>query len=292
MSILGENPVKAVDMSFDWLTSEEADRLIALGYELVIQCAWTGRVQPRAAVSNLNISKNRGLAIATYTSLSGGASVGQPHVESGLTKGHHGAFPIYDSFGSDLLFNMVDIELPGITVEAVEDAYTHTRDALHLLAPIYTSYNAWRNYVVPGNSTRLARLGAPLVNAYWDNDDDVDFPNLRYGGWRDEQLVGEQYGGGRMIGGQFVDPNVFRRSFVFPEDVEQPVEEGDDEMAVSPILVYSGSGEHEHVYLTDWLTRRFVGLRGSNAVAELVYIGFKPPVQIPSTMLSEIPTHE
>lgn len=295
MSILGDNPVKAVDMSFDPLTQDEAKRLKALGYELVIQCAWTGRVQPAVAVPNLHVAQNGGLAIATYTSLSGGSktgSFGALHVRRGLTYSHHGQSPIFDMFGEVLRFNMVDIELPGITVVAVEGAYEETRNGYGLRAPIYTSYNAWRNYVQPGNSSRLSRLGAPLVNAYWDNDDDVDFPNLRYGGWRDEQLVGEQWGGGRMIGGQFVDPNVFRRSFVFPEPVvvEEPVEEKEGEDDVAVVLVQGRLGAR--VYLTDWLTRRFIGVKRSSEVAQYQYIGVKGPVTIDEYMLDAIPEIE
>jgi hypothetical protein len=290
MSILGNNPVKAVDMSFDPLTRDEARRLKDLGYELVIQCAWTGRTQPRVAVANLLVAWEGGLHIATYTSLPTSATVGAFHVKKGLGEGHYGNLSIKGELGLHLLnFNMVDVELPGIRVEAVEDAYAYTKNELKLRAPIYTSLNAWRNYVVPGNSSRLARLGAPLVNAFWDNEDDVDFPHFRYGGWKDEQLVGEQFTGGQYVGGQFVDRNVFRRSFVFPEQgvPEEPVEpeKGDDDVAI--VLVKGELGER--VYLTDWLSRRYIGIRDSTAVVEYQYIGVKGPVVIDEFMLDAIP---
>lgn len=287
--MMWENPVHAVDMSFDPLTPDEAKRLKDLGYELVIQCAWTGRVQPAAAYRNLAIAQEANLAIATYTSLPTGATTGEFHVKSGLGVSQHDNPPLYDMFGSALCFNMVDIELPGIAVEAVEDAYTYTRNKYGLRAPIYTSNNAWTNYVVPSNSSRLARLGAPLVNALWDNDPDIDFPRVRYGGWRDDQLVGEQYTGGQYVGGQYVDRNVFRRDFVFPkqEVPDDPVapEKGDDDVAV--VLVRGTLGAK--VYLTDWLTKRFIGIRGSAAVAEYQYIGVKGPVTIDEHMLKAVP---
>ena len=77
---------------------------------------------------------------------------------------------------------------------------------------------------------------------------------------------------------------------MFPEQEvpEDPVEEpkgGDDDVAV--VLIQGEIGER--VWLTDWLTRRYVGNKGSTAVAELQYVGIKGPTTIPSAMLYDVP---
>ena len=76
-------------------------------------------------------------------------------------------------------------------------------------AVIYTNYNSWQNYVTPSNTDALARLNVPLLNAFWDGDPDVDFSKYPFGGWRPDQVIGEQYTGGQYVQGQYADNAMF-----------------------------------------------------------------------------------
>ena len=45
----------------------------------------------------------------------------------------------------------------------------------------------------------------------------------------------------------------------------------------------------ERVYLTDWMTKRYIGIQGSTAVVEYMWIGVKGPVTINELMVHAIP---
>lgn len=49
-----------------------------------------------------------------------------------------------------------------------------------------------------------------LWNAAWDNSPDIDYSRHPFGGWTEQDLIGEQWSGGTHVGGQFVDRNSFR----------------------------------------------------------------------------------
>jgi len=99
----------------------------------------------------------------------------------------------------------IDIELPGIKEvavrEAIEAAYTAGK-----MRTIYTSYNAWANYL--GNPASFT--DCDLINAFWDGDPtDKDFLNYPYGGWNPDQVIGEQYTGGTNVQGVYADQDVY-----------------------------------------------------------------------------------
>lgn len=209
------NPVYAVDSSFDKLTPEEVQRLKAAGVELFIQALWTGNRQPAVRVENLRVADDGGLAIAGYISLTSSFS-GEWHMVQGRTG-------VPNDLWNGMRFVAPDVELPGIRVgEILAAAYwVASQHAGHI--PIYTNYNSWTTKVILRNSHRLADAGFGLWNAYWDKAPDIDYPSLRFGGWEDDQVVGEQWSGGTYVGGQFVDRNTFKREFVFPK--EEPMSE-------------------------------------------------------------------
>jgi hypothetical protein len=111
----------------------------------------------------------------------------------------------------------VDVELPGITITQVLSAIARLH-AMEKKVVVYTSYNAWVNYVTPGNSNAVAVGGVPLWNALWDSNPDFDFPTLRFGGWSDDQVFMEQWSGGTNVCGQFVD----RNTIVHPQHIYTP----------------------------------------------------------------------
>ncbi len=213
-------PTRAVDASFDQLTVNEANCLKRASWPVYIQCLWTAAEQPGVRVVSLRTAMNAGLLVAGYISLNANSS-GSWHVAQGRAG-------IPDDIWDALDFVAIDVELRGITISNIREAVIDV-EALGKKAVIYTSWNAWNNYVIPSNSSALSERGVPLWNALWDKNPDFDFPTLRYGGWGDDQVFMEQWSGGTDVCGQFVDRNtIVNPELVFGtihDDTVQPVQE-------------------------------------------------------------------
>ena len=206
-----EGMVQGVDSSYDWLTYAEAKALIDSGVKVYWQCLWTGKERPRAAISNLIVAYEAGFEwVGAYISLNGDSTVsGHRHVRYGRNR-----VPL--ALWNQLDFVAVDVELPGIqeyqVIQAIDELEAQGKSVELGEAVIYTSYNAWTNYLrgtTPGQYP-LAQRGVLLINAFWDRWPDVDFPDLQYGNWTPDQVLGEQWSGGYLHpSGQFVDRNTF-----------------------------------------------------------------------------------
>lgn len=208
--------IYAVDGSYDELTPAEAARLKAAGVQAYVQCLWTGREQPATRVVSLRNALNAGLKIIGYISVAPGHDGGW-HVAQALTG-------VPADIMAALVKVPIDVELEGLTFAI------HVAPALNAVAAlgkprdIYTSYNCWVNIL--GNPVRPAGTG--LWNALWDQNPDFDFPSLRFGGWQDSEVWGEQWSGGTYVEGQNVDRNQFRSEAIgiahpTPPTTEQPV---------------------------------------------------------------------
>ena len=210
-------PTRMVDSSFDELTHAEAQCLKEQSWPIYWQCLWTGATAPRPRVTSLRVAEAEGLLTGAYISLNASQS-GVWHVDQGRSG-------VPDDIWEKLDFVSVDVELRGIRIEEILEAI----DRLEELGKdgkvtVYTSYNAWTNYVIPGNSRLISALGIPLNNALWDQHPDFDFPFLRFGGWRDDQVFSEQWSGGSMVCGQFVDRNtIVNPRLIYSEEEENDV---------------------------------------------------------------------
>jgi hypothetical protein len=191
--------VLGVDASFHELTRQQAEDLALAGVAVWVQCLWTGAVTPKPAQSNLDIAAATGLITAGYGSLCQGAQDGLYHAERTVTA-------VRSSTWDSLRFVATDVELDGIANTAIREMV----DALYVFGKrrvIYTSFGCWvykqRN---PQDFTDCL-----LWNANWDAEPDVDFPTLRFGGWKLEQVLGEQWSGGYTFPcGAYTDRNTFR----------------------------------------------------------------------------------
>lgn len=191
-----------VDSSFDHLTETEARCLLESDVQVYWQCLWTAVLQPAAAIPNLVIADRVGIPyLGGYISLN--------HNGNGVNHIREARRRTPDDVWQRLDFVSIDVELPSIRVDQVIAAYDELKNLGIERVSVYTSYNAWVNLVIPGNSDALARRGALLNNALWDWDSDVDFPTLPFGGWKIEQVLSEQWSGGTHVCGQFVDRNTF-----------------------------------------------------------------------------------
>ncbi|KKN32422.1 hypothetical protein LCGC14_0814100 [marine sediment metagenome] len=207
-----------IDCSYDPLTDSEAAALKQHDIKIFGACLWTAAEAPSVRISNLRVAERAGLHTWGYLSLNGMGN-GAYHVDQALRN-----FPrdLWDHF----LFVAVDVELPGIYETDILEA-CHAVGLAGQKAVIYTNYNSWQNYVTPSNTSALAQLDVPLLNAFWDGDPDVDFSKYPFGGWRPDQVIGEQYTGGQYVQGQYAD------NAMFYED-RLNINKEDDTMGMTP----------------------------------------------------------
>ncbi len=193
----------AVDSSYDQLTAEEAVRLKEAGVGLYIQALTalpgSGLEQPANRVVSLRNAHTVGLDIAGYALL--GPSWRTPAQQMDLARAG-----VPDDLWAALTFVAVDVEVRGVSLGMVREACTRLAELGKAPCVIYTNYNTW-HYLM---GDPLHDPGWLLWNAYWDNADDVDYPNLPFGGWQAEDILCEQWSGGFYIGGQYVDRSACR----------------------------------------------------------------------------------
>ncbi len=230
-------PTRAVDASYDQLTVDEANCLNQNSWPVYVQCLWTAVEQPGPRVISLRTAKNAGLQIAGYISLNS-RGWGANHV----TAARQG---IPDDLWDAMEFVAIDVELAGITETQIFNALLAV-DALGKKTTVYTSWHAWHDLVIPRNPTSISAAGYSLWNALWDKNPDFDFPTLRYGGWKDNQVFMEQWSGGTNVCGQFVDRNtIVNPELVFGvthDDTVQPVQELFNQMLTLNVPIAGSSG--------------------------------------------------
>lgn len=194
--------VFGLDSSYDVLTPTKARRLKNSGVQVYAQALWTGREQPASRIISLRNALDAGIPkLIGYISVSNNGRDGAWHVDQARAG-------VPDDIWNALVKVPVDVELAGLTLN------THVIPALNRVAAlgkpkdVYTNYNTWVSIL--GNPRRPDGVG--LWNAFWDGASDFDFPRLRFGGWQDGEVWGEQWSGGTNVEGQFADRNQFRSS--------------------------------------------------------------------------------
>jgi hypothetical protein len=193
--------VYGCDSSFDELTPAQAQAFKDSGGQVYAQCLWTGAEQPATRIPSLRAAQSVGLKIVGYISAAPGHD-GAWHID-------HGRAGVPDDLWGALDKTPLDIELTGLNFNTHVVPGLNRLVALGKTKDVYTSYNAWVNYL--GNPQRP--VGTGLWNAVWDQNPDFDFPTLRFGGWGDEEVWGEQWDGGtNVVVGQFADRDQFRSS--------------------------------------------------------------------------------
>ena len=195
--------VYGIDSSFDELTLDEARTLKAAGVQVFAQCLWTGIKQPSTRITSLSNAQAAGLATIGYISVSNDGHNGIWHVDQGRAG-------VPDVVWNRLVRVPVDVELANLRFDFHVTGALARVAALGKPCDVYTSYHAWVDLL--GNPPRP--MGVGLWNAIWDLHPDFDFPTLRYGGWQDNEVWGEQWSGGTQVHGQFADRNQFRADAV------------------------------------------------------------------------------
>lgn len=193
--------IPGVDASYDELTDTKAVALKAAGYRVYWQCLWTGVERPWNAIPNLRMAQKHGFILCGYISVTGYAN-GAWHA----TQGRAG---IPDDLWDALELVPCDVELEGIPNETVRDC-VEAIFAYGKRRAIYTAWFAW----VGQQGNPLDFTDCLLCNAYWDQDEDFDFPNLPFGNWAPEQVVCEQYTGGGDVEGLNADKDFWNEELL------------------------------------------------------------------------------
>lgn len=205
-----------VDVSYDDVSEQDARLLFAAGVRVFGQCLWTAREQPPPRVTNLRNASKAGLLIVGYISVNG-SRPGAWHV----TQARAG---VPDDLWSQLVLRPIDVELNGIPNTTIEDALRRNAEEggswLGERRAIYTSFGHWTGQ----QQNTQAFRDCLLWNASWDNNPDIDYASLPYGGWTLQQVVGEQWSGGTNVQGVFADRNSFVQEILLPVPVTKPPE--------------------------------------------------------------------
>ncbi len=203
-----------VDVSYDEVTLDEARLLKAAGVTVFAQCLWTAAEQPQPRVINLRNASKAGMLIIGYISVNG-TRPGAWHV----TQARAG---VPDDLWGQLVLRPIDVELPGIPNTTIDEALRRNAEEggswLGQRPAIYTSYGHWTGQ----QGDTKAFKDCLLWNASWDQNPDIDYASLPYGGWTLQQLVGEQWSGGVNVQGVFADRNSFVKEILVPVPVPPP----------------------------------------------------------------------
>ena len=203
--------IQGVDSSYDLLTAPKAACLGRDGVRIYVQALTalplTGLHQPANRIASLKNAHEGGLQTAGYLLIGPGMTGRQAVAEARRN--------IPMDVWKRLKFVAVDVEVDGIAVTQVLEAL-HEVERLGRTAVIYTSWNSWNTMIRPRNSGLCAERGFRLWNASWDNDPDIDFDRLPFGGWTRATVIGEQWSGGTIRCGQSVDQNTFERYVLLP----------------------------------------------------------------------------
>lgn len=228
----------AVDTAGEYVTYEEAVALKDDGATQLIQAlTWWSPCskppsQPDSRIFTLENSDKAGLDLGSYflvappRSFGGGIS----DYEAGRRSVDLARQGMSSQLWEELDFAAVDFEIPhvcrpeyNVKLAGIQGACDRLQELGKrvVLADrsyeclIYTNKDNWVS--VLGNPTR--KPGWALWNASWDNDPDFDFPRNPYGGWLPQEVILEQYSGGTVMEGVYVDLNILR----FPFAKEEPV---------------------------------------------------------------------
>jgi len=211
---LPEGFVYGFDSSYDLLTAESAEAIHQAGVQVYVQALtalpYSGIEQPRYRIESLRNAQAAGLKVAGYA-LIGGEMSGRDYMD-------YAREGVPDDLWDALAFVAVDFEVRSATYETVLGALDRTAE-LGKGRVLYTNYNSWVSYL--GNPPIPAYTW--LWNAYWDNNADLDYERLTFGGPHPlDAVIGEQWSGGVNANGQAVDRDIFREWLVQPVPTPAP----------------------------------------------------------------------
>lgn len=212
--------MKGFDVSFSQLTPEWCRRRKAEGYEVGVQCLWTGGYAENPGIKAVAASNLRNIADAGILPV--GYANASPPSWWDIGKQMAGIKENAGAMWPQLETVMIDVEISGTTWARVAELADALRaEGKNALEVLYTARWFWAGHM--GNDKDPRWLRFKLWNAYYDNDPDTDFGASPYGPWTLAHLVGEQYQGTTNLDGVNVDLNEFRPEYFRPNTQEDSV---------------------------------------------------------------------
>jgi len=199
------------------------------GIELIIPGAWHGGSHNPNCRQDLLLAREAGLYTGTYAIVTGDG-------EFSVNKAYEVCGPEWEH----LRFVAIDMELAGGSVAQVQKALDHVR-ALGQEPIIYTAYWFWHD--VFGNPDAFRHEW--LWNAYYDQQPDIDFASLPYGGWTQAKVIGEQYIGTHTYKGMVMDRSTFSRAAIeslHEENIPTPEPEPEEDMKLQIVKTEGAAG--------------------------------------------------
>lgn len=208
--------MRGIDVSFSKITPQWAANRKAEGYEVFVQCAWTGGLAGNPGIkavceNNLRCAREAGLISCAYVNASPPDWWSLP-IQMNKIEANCG-----DEW-ERLLWVFMDVEIAGTTYERAAELAQHVGiESGHICNTLYSAKWFW-NTLPSKNDPRWKARFPNLWNAFYDSNPDIDFPTSPYGLWQIADLMGEQYQNTTVLEGVAVDLNTFRDSYFSTED--------------------------------------------------------------------------
>lgn len=188
-------PILGIDCSYygGLLTADRARQMVALDYDFAIVGSWHGQGGNPFARDSLKNCREAGMVTGTYTALNSRPG------DIAVLEAKRFCGDEWDK----LKIVAIDCEVDGITPTIINQAIA-TCTAEGKVPIIYTAYWWWHDHF--GNYQGFKHV--PLWSAFYDNDPDIDFGRLPYGGWTLDKLLIEQYMNTNELAGHSVDRNI------------------------------------------------------------------------------------
>ncbi len=204
--------MKGLDLSFSEPPAQWWHDRRDEGYEVMVQCVWTGGFASNdgikaVAETNLRNARLAGFRVAAY------ANASPPDWWPLVTQMTH----IRANMGGEwdrVKDVVIDVEIPGITKARVMELADGLEAVGKVCDVLYTGRWFWVGHM--GNSKDPAWRRFRLWSAHYDWNPDIDFGNSPYGPWTLAEVIGEQYQGSTNVAGGTVDLNTFMDSWMAP----------------------------------------------------------------------------
>ncbi len=213
--------MKGLDLSFSEPPAQWWHDRRDEGYEVMVQCVWTGGFASNDGIKAVAETNLRNARLAKFRRAVY-ANASPPDWWPLVTQMTH----IRANMGGEwdrVKDVVVDVEIPGITKSRVMELADGLEAVGKVCDVLYTGRWFWVGHM--GNSKDPAWRRFRLWSAHYDWNPDIDFGDNPYGPWTLAEVIGEQYQGSTNVAGGTVDLNTFKDSWMASAPAPSPTPE-------------------------------------------------------------------